>query len=71
MRILITLAAAAAIMAGLVIGIAMAGAMLTRTAQAAAAQTGPNFTSGTLSKVAFVVLWCLVAGTAAGLIGGG
>jgi hypothetical protein len=69
MRILIILAAAAAIMAGLVIGIAMAGAMLTRSAEAVAARAAGPVSSGTLSKVAFAVLWCLVAGTAAGLIG--
>ena len=70
MRILIILAAAAAIMAGLVIGIATAGAMLTRSAETVAARASAPVTSGTLSKVAFVVLWFLVAGTAAGLIGG-
>jgi hypothetical protein len=67
MRILITLAAAFAIMAGLVFGIVMAGQAVSRGAQAAAAHV--PVTSGTLSKVAFVVLWFLVAGVSAGLIG--
>mgnify|MGYP006279748629 FL=1 len=69
MRILITLAAAFAIMAGLVFGIVMAGTMLAQGAQAAAARTPA--TSGTVSRVAYAVLWLLVAGTAAGLIGSG
>ncbi len=70
MRILITLAAAAALMAGLVIGIVVAASLVTKGA--------PNgqgiLDSGSdsmISKVAFAVLWCLVAGVATGLIGSG
>jgi hypothetical protein len=69
MRILITLAAAFAIMAGLVFGIVMAGTVLAQGAQTAAART--QVTSGTVSKIAYGVLWLLVAGTAAGLLGSG
>ncbi|NBC95663.1 MAG: hypothetical protein GVY27_04820 [Deinococcus-Thermus bacterium] len=68
MRILISLAAALAILAGVVMGIVMAGAVIGKGAQAAVAQT--PVTTSTVSKVAFVVLWLLVAGVSAGLIGG-
>ncbi len=68
MRILITLAAAVAITVGLVLAIVTAGAALTAGARTAVEQT--PVTGGTLSKVAFAVLWCLVFGVSAGLIGG-
>jgi hypothetical protein len=68
MRILITLAAAVAIMVGLVLAIVTAGAALTAGARTAVAHT--PVTTGTLAKVAFAVLWCLVFGVSAGLIGG-
>ncbi|MEM0937306.1 MAG: hypothetical protein AAF646_13180 [Pseudomonadota bacterium] len=70
MRILIILAATAAIMAGLVFAIVMAAALLSRGASTVAAQTTALAAPKTLSRVAFAVLWLLVAGAAAGLIGG-
>lgn len=70
MRILITLAAAAALMAGLVIGIVLAASMITKGAPNGAVTLGGT-SEGMLSKVAFAVLWVLVAGVATGLIGSG
>jgi hypothetical protein len=67
MRILVTLAVALAIMAGLVVAIVAAGRMLTEGAKALT-EKGP-MTGSTLSKIAYGVLWLLVAGVSAGLIG--
>ncbi|MEM9247811.1 MAG: hypothetical protein AAGB05_03830 [Pseudomonadota bacterium] len=70
MRILITLAAAAALMAGLVVVIVLAASAVTQSARALEPQGGQEPFGG-LSKVAYAVLWCLVVGSAVGLIGGG
>lgn len=69
MRILIAVAIAFAVMAGLVLAIVTAGAALATGARAAVEQT--PVTAGTLAKVAFAVLWCLVFGVSTGLIGAG
>ena len=68
MRILISIAVAFAIMLVLVLAIVSVGTTLARASSEIVRQT--PVTASTLSKVAFAVLWCLVAGTAAGLIGG-
>lgn len=68
MRILIALALATAVMAALVVVILAIGSAVTKAAGDVAAR-GP-VQSGFVSKVAFVLLWLLVAGISAGLIGG-
>ena len=68
MRIIVTLALALAIMAGLVFAIVAVSTAATAGARAVSERT--PVTAGTLAKVSYAVLWCLVAGVSAGLIGG-
>ncbi|MEO1677906.1 MAG: hypothetical protein AAFU80_07060 [Pseudomonadota bacterium] len=68
MRMIIMLAVVMAIMVGLVLAIVTAATALARTSQEALA--GTPITSSTISKIAFAVLWLLVVGVSAGLIGG-
>mgnify|MGYP006285565531 FL=1 len=68
-RILMALALGLAVLAGLMLVIVVAGSAVARAADAAVTRMpGP---AGTVPKVAFVLLWLLVAGIAAGLIGSG
>lgn len=67
MRIIVSLVAALAIMAGIVLLIVMAGATVARSTESAISRA--PMTYNTLSKVAFALLWLLVAGTSAGWIG--
>ena len=68
MRLLFALAVGLAVMAGLVIAIVMAGAVIARSTEAVL--TRDSLQRGAIPKVAFALLWLLVAGISAGLIGG-
>ena len=68
MRILVSLILTVAVMAALVVGVVMAGAMLANSAGNAAA-AGP-VKSGLVPRVAFVLLWVLIFGVSLGVIGG-
>ncbi|MDV7141659.1 hypothetical protein R3X27_03080 [Tropicimonas sp. TH_r6] len=68
MRILVSVALAVAIMAALVIGITLAGRAVSRSA-GQAVREGP-MRSGFLPRVAYILLWFLIFGTASGFIGG-
>ncbi|WP_116133883.1 hypothetical protein [Tropicimonas sp. IMCC34043] len=67
MRILLSLALSVIVLVGLVMAIAMAGAALAGSAGKAFEQ-GP-VQSGLVPRIAFILLWLLVFGTSAGLIG--
>ncbi len=68
MRILVSVALAVAIMAALVIGITLAGRAVSVSA-GQAVREGP-MRSGFLPRVAYILLWILILGTASGFIGG-
>ena len=68
MRALISVAIALAVMAAIVIGIVAVATTLSRGATEVVARA--PVTGTTLSKVAFVLLFALVAGVSSGLIGG-
>ena len=67
MRLLLTLALSAIVLVGLVIAIALAGAALAGSA-GRAFEEGP-MRSGLVPRVAFILLWLLIFGTATGWIG--
>ena len=67
MRILVSVALAIAVMAALVVGITLAGAALAGSAGKAFEQ-GP-MQSGFVPRIAFILLWVLIFGAAAGLVG--
>ena len=67
MRILVSVALAIAVMAALVVGITLAGAALASSAGKAFDQ-GP-MRSGFVPRIAFILLWVLIFGTAIGFIG--
>ncbi len=67
MRLLVSVALAIAVMAALVVGVTLAGAALANSAGKAFEQ-GP-MQSGFIPRVAFILLWVLIFGTAIGFIG--
>lgn len=69
MHILIAIIIVLALMAGLVVAVAVLAASLARGA-GYAMERGP-MQSGAIPMVAYGLLWLLIAGTAAGFIGGG
>ena len=69
MRILVAIVLSLAVMAGAVVLILAIGSAVAKTAGAAVAQ-GP-VRGGMVPRVAFGLLWLLIAGVSAGLIAGG
>ena len=67
MRILVTFALAVMVMAALVVGITLAGVAVASSA-GKAFDEGP-MRSGFVPRVAYVLLWVLIFGASAGLIG--
>lgn len=68
MRILIALALAIAAMVAVTIAILAIGTAITRATDGVTLRGSKG--AGAVPKVAFVLLWCLVAGIALGMIGG-